>query len=307
MPEAGTAGPEAVLASWRRAAARISAAAFVVTLYGDVAAPRGGELWTGNIIETLATAGFTETRVRTALSRLVGAGQLEGAKAGRRSYYRLTAAAARDFALAARLIYAPVEPPPQRGWHLVLLPEGARETHVPTLARARFGFALPQLAVLPDRGEPLPPLPGARLHATTADDLAFAGAWHLDPLAERARRFMGLFQALAPRDALPSQALGLRLALTHAFREIALRDPRLPPALLPPDWPGTAARRLFVELYGALTPAAESALSVRFRDRAGPLRPNRERLARRIRDLSGPSPAPEEYAPAPGVPAPTDP
>ena len=38
----------------------VSAAPFVVTLYGDVVAPRGGELWTGNIVETLATVGIGE-------------------------------------------------------------------------------------------------------------------------------------------------------------------------------------------------------------------------------------------------------
>ncbi|WP_181164481.1 PaaX family transcriptional regulator C-terminal domain-containing protein [Amaricoccus solimangrovi] len=287
MIDAATAEPAAVLTAWRYEAARISAAAVVVTLYGDVVAPRGGELWTGNIIETLAMAGITETRVRTALSRLVAAGQLEGAKVGRRSYYRLTPAAEREFALAARLIYAPVEPPPQRGWHLVLLPDGERETHAPALARARFGFALPQLAVLPDRGEPLPPLPGTHFRATTADDFALARAWQLDALAERTRRFIDFFAGLEARAATPDQALGLRLALTHAFREIALRDPHLPPGLLPADWPGSAARRLFVELYLALSPATEEIISTRFKDRVGPLRPNRERLDRRIRDLKG--------------------
>ena len=55
----------------------LSAASFVVTLYGDLVAPRGGELWTGNIVETLSTVGIAEPRVRTALSRLVAAGRLE--------------------------------------------------------------------------------------------------------------------------------------------------------------------------------------------------------------------------------------
>ena len=258
----------------RAEAAPTSAAAFVVTLYGDVVAPRGGEIWTGNIVELLAQVGFSESRARTALSRLVAAGRLEGAKSGRRSYYRLTPEAAAEFASAARLIYAPV-PPPLRGWHLLLLPNGGREAHGAALARLRFGFATPQLALLPDRGAPLPPLPGAHFHATTADDLAesLAGAWPLAALAARMRRFIALFDGLEAPGSDPRAALVLRLALVHAYREIALGDPLLPPELLPPDWPGEAARALFARLYAALTPEAETAIARFLVNRASPPRP----------------------------------
>ena len=129
----------------------LSAASFVVTLYGDLIAPRGGELWTGNIVETLSTVGIAEPRARTALSRLVSAGRLEGTKSGRRSYYRLTPPAAEEFSNAARLIYAPA-PAPLRGWHLVALP-----------------------------GTALPRLPGYLFSAVTDDDLCalLRGAWPL--------------------------------------------------------------------------------------------------------------------------------
>ncbi len=283
MQTAGTPAP-ATLPARLLDALPISAASFVVTLYGDVAAPRGGELWTGNIIETLATLGIAESRVRTALSRLVAAGRLEGAKSGRRSYYRLTPAAAAEFQSAARLIYGPVEPPPRRGWHLVALTESERETAAVALRRLRFGFATPHLALLPDRGAPLPPLPGCRFAASTADDLGalLAEAWPLAALAARMRLFIDGFGGSEAGDLAPPLVLGLRLLLVHAFRDLALRDPLLPPALLPPDWPGREARALFARVYGALTPGAEAAIAGRLRNRSGPLPLDRRRLQRRF-------------------------
>ncbi|MDJ0929859.1 hypothetical protein [Breoghania sp.] len=66
------------------------------------AAARSG--W-GNLIEACKVVGIGESRVRTTVSRLVSAGQIEGEKEGRKSYYRLTSRANDEFARAARLIY----------------------------------------------------------------------------------------------------------------------------------------------------------------------------------------------------------
>lgn len=266
----------------------VSAATFIVTLYGDVISPRGGEVWTGNILETLATVGISESRVRTALSRLVAAGQLEGTREGRRSYYRLTQRAAGAFSAAARLIYAPVEPAPMRAWHLVALPDENREAAARILARHRFGFLSPHLAVLPDRGASLPRLPGCLFSAATDDgrlgDL-LAAAWQLSALSGRMRCFIEHFEPWDSGDVPHDAALGLRLLLVHAYRELALRDPLLPPPFLPPDWPGPGARALFARLYCALSPAAETVVSAHFMSRSGPLRPDRKRLERRLDDL----------------------
>lgn len=270
----------------------ISAATFIVTLYGDVVSPRGGEVWTGNIVETLATVGIGESRVRTALSRLVAAGQLEGTKVGRRSYYRLTPGAAKEFSVAARLIYAPVEPAPMRAWHLVALPDEGREAAVRTLARQRFGFLSSHLAVLPDRGAWLPRLPGCLFSATTEDggigDL-LADAWRLSALSERMRYFLEHFEPLDARDVPPDAMLGARLLLVHAYRELALCDPLLPAPLLPPDWPGLRTRAIFARLYCALSPAAETVISAHFMSRFGSLRPDGKGLEQRLENLVGAS------------------
>jgi phenylacetic acid degradation operon negative regulatory protein len=268
----------------------VSAGAFVVTLYGDVVAPRGGEVWMGNVVEACAAVGLADTRVRTAVSRLVAAGRIEGTRLGRRSYYRLTPEAEREFREAARLIYAPIHPPPMRGWHLVALPASNERDAAARLARLRFGFAQPQLALLPDRGEPLPSLPGFRFAATSGDDLGalVRDAWPLEALAARMRRFVAGFGPLEGRRLAPAEAVGLRLLLVHSFREVALSDPLLPPELLPTDWPGRDARALFARLYLALSPAADTAIAASFVDRRGRLEADPARLARRTADLSRP-------------------
>jgi phenylacetic acid degradation operon negative regulatory protein len=270
------------------AAFPLSAGAFVVTLYGDVVAPRGGEVAMGTLVETCALVGIAESRARTAVSRLVAADRIEGTKLGRRSFYRLTPTAAEEFARASKLIYAPPEPPPLRGWHLILLPDGAeREERARYLARLRFGFAPPGIALAPDRGQPLPRLPGLRFEARTEDDLAalVAEAWPLADLAAAMRRFLDAFGGVEDVRLAPADALGLRLLLVHVFREIALRDPLLPEALLPGGWPGPATRSLFARLYRTLSPAAEAAVEAGFSGREGALRADGAVLRQRLRRL----------------------
>ena len=264
----------------------VSAGAFVVTLYGDVGAPRGGRLWMGEIVETCAALGISGTRVRTAASRLSESGRIAGERIGRRSLYRLTESAEAEFARATRLIYAPPAPAPLSGWILIPLPAGpAREKMAARLGRARFGLAQPHLAILPDRGEPAPQVDAPVFRAASRDDLTelVSGAWPLEDLAARMRGFIDGFAPLSPADCAPEEALALRLLLVHIWRAIALTDPVLPPGLLPPDWPGAEARRLFARLYRGLSPAAERAAAARFTDLEGrPLVPSPEGLAARI-------------------------
>lgn len=231
-------------------ALRLNAAAFIVTIYGDVVVPRGGVLWTGTLIDLCARVGISETLVRTAVSRLVAADQLAGERIGRRSFYRLRSSAEAAFMEAANLLYGPDRP--ARGWQIIhdpdLRPEDAR--------RQRMGHMSGAVFIRPDRGQPAPD--GALVfHAgavTTAGPLA--EFWDLSALREGYDRFMRLFGDLEPGSLSDAGALVARLLLVHAYRMVLLRDPRLPPQHLPPGWNGVEARVLFRGLYLALTPAA---------------------------------------------------
>lgn len=242
------------------------AAGFIVTLYGDVVVPRGGELGMAAIIEACALVGISETLVRTAVSRLVAAGQLLGDRQGRRSFYRLTPAAEAEFTAAAQLIYGAPSP---CGWRLVIGPDAA-------LDGAGLRHLRPGVALGPARGalpEGAAVLEGVMAGAPAALARLAAELWDLQGLARGLRAFGQRFAPLAgAAAALPGdRALALRLLLVHEWREVALADPRLPQSALPEDWPGPAARALFTRLYNDLTPAAERRVGARFEAAGGPL------------------------------------
>ena len=235
-----------------------------MTLYGDVVVPRGGELGMAAIIEACALVGISETLVRTAVSRLVAAGQLQGDRHGRRSYYRLTPSAAAEFAVAARIIYGAPEP---GHWRLAVGPDAALEGAGLRRLRPGVGFGpargdMPEgLAVLDGRMQGA--WPALAVLAAELWDLAAVGA----ALGAVRDRFGGLLRLAGglPGD----EALALRLLLVHDWRHAALNDPGLPAEALPQDWPGTAARAVFAGLYNALTPVAERWVASRFESSLG--------------------------------------
>jgi phenylacetic acid degradation operon negative regulatory protein len=79
-------------------------------------------------------------------------------------------------------------------------------------------------------------------------------------------------------------AFTARILLIHYYRRVVLRDPLLPAALLPTDWPGRAARQLCGEIYRGLLPASEQWLDRNGVNETGPLPAAGEELARRFGD-----------------------
>lgn len=262
---------------------RLNAAAFIVTIYGDVVVPRGGVLWTGTLIELCAEVGISESLVRTAVSRLVAAAQLTGERIGRRSFYRLETGAVATFMEAAELLYGPDRP--SKGWQIIhdpgLRPEDAR--------RLRMGHMGGPVFIRPDRGQPLPP-EALVFHAetvTTAEPLA--GFWDLSALREGYERFIALFAGLEPKPLSDHRALVARLLLVHAYRMVLLRDPRLPAEHLPPGWNGAEARTLFRRLYERLTPGAHRHIAACCEGADGLLPAETEATTRRLARLLSPN------------------
>jgi len=95
--------------------------------------------------------------------------------------------------------------------------------------------------------------------------------WELGSLAADYRHFLARFGSVVealrrrPDDARdPAQTFAVRTLLVHEYRRVRLRDPQLPAALLPPDWPGAAAYALARAFYRLARPAAESHLESAF-------------------------------------------
>jgi phenylacetic acid degradation operon negative regulatory protein len=81
-----------------------------------------------------------------------------------------------------------------------------------------------------------------------------------------------------------ADAFTARILLIHHYRRVVLRDPLLPTALLPADWPGRAARKLCGEIYRGLLPASEQWLDRHGTNVSGPLPAAGKELARRFAD-----------------------
>lgn len=258
----------------------LTAGSFIVTVYGDVVVPRGEVLSMASLIELCARVGIRENLVRTAVSRLVSAGRLEGERVGRRSFYRLAPAARAEFARAAQLLYSP--PVEAQGWLIAHAPGLAEEG----LKSDGFARLSGDVWLAPDRGQ-TPAGVALLMKATVAEGAAsLADCWDLAPIHSGYAELLARFDGLAPAAGVSaSDALIARLLLVHLYRAVLLRDPRLPAAVLPADWPGHSAARLFPDLYRALTPAAEAALSAQLEGDDGPLPATTPQTAARLATL----------------------
>lgn len=261
---------------------RLRANSAIITIFGDMVLPRGGNIWLGSLIALAAPLGIAERLVRTGVFRLSHQGWLTSQSRGRRSYYTLTRAGHEKFHEAQRRFYA-VDPVPWDGeWRIVQLPAQLAQARRQTLRRELgwlgFGQIGPSLFAHPTEDVGLigrildrygvrrkTLVFRARLVDFVAEDhvRAVAGeAWRLSTLARDYHRFIELFapieRNLAAGQALSDEdAFVLRILLMHEFRRILLKDPVLPEELLPAGWPGTAARELTHAIYRRVAAQAD--------------------------------------------------
>jgi len=264
----------------------------IISIFGDAIAPRGGAITLGSLITLAEPFGLTERLVRTSVARLANEDWLAARREGRLSEYRLSTHGRSSFADATRRIYAAAPQAWNGMWTLVLLPQAkvtVRDRLREELGLLGFGQPSPGVFAHPTRSasdarEQLAGLSGASqaivLEARNDNpdsDRQFASSgWDLGELAARYRRLVGMFEpirsSLDRRQApSPATAFMIRTLLVHEYRKIHLRDPLLPPNLLPPDWIGAAAYDLCRELYGALFNAAEKHISDTAVQLRGPL------------------------------------
>src|SRR5580765_3344433 len=263
-----------------------------ITVFGDAIAPRGGSVWLGTLLEFFKALDVDSGVVRTAMSRLASDGWLERNKVGRNSFYRLAEQGRQTFDTATRHIY---DPPPS-DWtgrfELLLIGNGEdRDASRDALKNAGFGSPLPGVWVAPS-GVPVPDeaARAIRLEVSAEDDSGrrlLSESWPLERTADAYQKFMKTFEPLhgwigrgAPLT--DAEAFTARILLIHHYRRVVLRDPLLPGALLPTDWPGRAARGMCGEIYRGLLPASEQWLDRHASNEDGVLPKAEEELARRF-------------------------
>jgi phenylacetic acid degradation operon negative regulatory protein len=266
----------------------------VITVFGDAIVPRGGSVWLGTLLEFFRTIDIDSGVVRTAMSRLAADGWLERQRVGRNSFYRLVKKGRQTFDAATKHIYDPQVSDWTGRFELLLIGNGEdRDASREALKNAGFGSPLPGVWIAPS-GVPIPEeaAHAIRLEVSAEDDSGrrlLSESWPLDRTADAYLKFMKIFEPLRGwidrREPLADvDAFTARILLIHYYRRVVLRDPLLPAALLPTDWPGRAARQLCGEIYRGLLPASEQWLDRNGVNETGPLPAAAEELARRFGD-----------------------
>jgi len=307
--------PDPKVSLWIRrelAAAPPRAPSLIITVWGDAIAPHGGAAMLPGIIDLLAPFGINERLVRTSVFRLAREGWLKATPIGRRSLYRLTRDGARRFEQAYRRIYAPPVEGWDDTWELVIADRPAaakRRALKQELQWEGFGMLASGVFARPATAPSAVPRIAAALHierdlmlVRARDDASLGGrtlaslgpdAWDLAGLAGSYRRFLLRFGRVIDRFRLarksahdPAQAFIVRTLLIHAYRRVLLRDPQLPPELLPLDWPGAAAYALCRDFYRLTHRAAERHVLATLQDARGTLPPASPPFYRRFGGLA---------------------
>jgi phenylacetic acid degradation operon negative regulatory protein len=313
-PDPPALAPSPHVRRWIRrelAAAPPRASSLIITVWGDAISPHGGAVMLAGLIELLAPFGINERLVRTSVFRLAREDWLAARPVGRESLYRLTHYGVRRFEQAYRRIYDVPFERWDESWEIVIADrvsaDGRRELEQ-ELGWEGFGALAPGVFVRPARA----PSNVARIIAAlglarkvsvvrASDDATLGGrtlasgvprAWDLEGVAAAYRRFIARFGGVIQRfrrsgDGAydPAQSFIVRTLLIHEYRRVLLRDPQLPAALLPLDWPGAAAHALCGDFYRLTHRAAERHLLATLRTERGILPPATPGFYRRFGGL----------------------
>ncbi|MFQ5813642.1 MAG: PaaX family transcriptional regulator C-terminal domain-containing protein [Anaerolineae bacterium] len=257
----------------------------IFTLYGDYIRHRGGEAWTGSLIELLGLFGLSEQAVRSTLSRMSQKGWLESRKVGRHSFYSQTPKLLKLLEEGARRIFQPRRDPWDGRWHLLTysIPESKRDLRRRLRQRLLWlGFgALNQATWISPRdlrvevGQVVNDLharPYVEFFTTehqgfSSDEEIVARCWDLKQLNDYYAAFIARYEPplqeyqarLAAGDSLePQECFVQRFMLIHEYRSSPYVDPNLPLELLSDDWLGERATQLFQQYHNLLVDKAEA-------------------------------------------------
>ena len=246
----------------------------IVTFAGLYVREIGGWIAVADLISLLGMAGQPPAAVRQAVVRLKSRGFFTGERRDGRAGYRLTALGKADLAVGDARIFRYGEAAESDGWVLAVfsVPEDARSSRHQLrrqLAWLGFGTVSAGVWIAPAT---LSHHAQAHLQACGLDSYVtwFTGRplepevgrwWDLGGLAAYYLDFLGKWERSSTATALvPSgeRALVDYLALVDDWRQFPRIDPGLPVALLPSDWPGRRAFRLFDRLHDRWsTPASD--------------------------------------------------
>ncbi|MEO3863552.1 PaaX family transcriptional regulator C-terminal domain-containing protein [Acrocarpospora sp. B8E8] len=268
----GTASQERFVLSRRYAAGTGGVRGLLITILGDYVRPTRRPAPTSAFIDALGRFGVEETACRQALNRAAADGWLTAAREGRYTWWHLTPAFAQFLHIGATRIFGFTAS--QTEWDgrwLIVLARAAETNRAGRhLLRTRLrwgGFGNPApgvwVSTRTDRvkgAESVLEEAGVRQDAQIFLSEYLAGgnlptlvrqAWDLDEVEREYQAFLTTFRHAPSEDPL------VRLTqLVHEWRRLALTDPALPTELLPTEWIGADAAKLFHRQHASWEPAA---------------------------------------------------
>ncbi|MDE3090732.1 MAG: phenylacetic acid degradation operon negative regulatory protein PaaX [Chloroflexota bacterium] len=256
----------------------------IFTLYGDYVRHVGGSIWVGSLVRLLAHFHLSDQSVRSTILRMTRGGWLQVERVNSKSFYSLTSEGKRLLDEgAARIFHSDSARAQWDGkWHLVAysIPETLRDKRERLrreLGYLGFGMLTNALWVSPhdlrcqvERLAEALDLKGyLEVYTATHDGFSNPGAliarcWNLPRINAQYAAFIEKYQpqydeCRAPRAAIePSECFVRRFMLIHEYRRFPFVDPELPPELLPRDWRGVEAAKLFQEYHELLANQANA-------------------------------------------------
>lgn len=288
----------------RIADTHVSCTSMVVNIFGDVVSQHGGTIWLGSLISALEPLGYNGRLVRTAVYRLIQQGWLHVTKVGRRSFYGFTETARRHYEKAARRIYSPGYMQWDGYWTLVLstsIPDESKDDFRRSLLWQGFNPLVPGMYAHPSAERTsldetlydLDLVGSVIVFTAKTEDISSQAAlrnlvqekWNLPELEAMYSDFLAFYGPLVSGVSSPlslQTSFLLRAVLTHDYRRILLRDPDIPEAMLPQDWPGFEAYELIKHMYKQLARPSVDYICDSMGSEEGPLPGPRESFYERF-------------------------
>jgi phenylacetic acid degradation operon negative regulatory protein len=265
-------------ATRRRADGGPSARSLLISVLGQWVGPTDTPVWTATLVGALEALGIEARAARQAVNRTAADGWLEGESVGRYTRWRLTSSGRRMIGSAVpRVQRSIVSDRTWDGTFLLLTLTGAvldreaRERLAVGLDFEGFGTLGPGTWVAVGEGsregaDSVLSACGLQdrallLSAQTVDGAetpaeVVALAWDLDTAEAAHEAFLEEFEKAVPAD--ECEAFAMRTRLAHEWRHLLSVDPSLPLQLLPGDWVGTRARKVFQLRFSEWAEAATS-------------------------------------------------
>jgi phenylacetic acid degradation operon negative regulatory protein len=250
--------------SQRGVATSPSARSLLLTVLGEFVHPRGGQVWTGTLVEAVSRLGVEPKSARQALARTAAAGLLVSARHGRRVRWQLTGTGADLLTEGTDRIYGFMRD--RHAWDgqwlvvTVAVPESRRQLRHQLRTRLTWlglGSPSPGLWVVPDTSKQPAVAAVVDELGLGARTFAWAGsaagigdaatllraAWDLGDVEKRYLAFIQHAESVQV-DTGP-EALVAQVQLIQEWRRFPFLDPDLPLELLDNDWPGPRAAAAF--------------------------------------------------------------